>query len=134
MDLRTGELLTATQCESGVYTWTIRNPLYFKITKHHERPFNTNHDIITIHIQFNHNLRKALGIHQCYLIFQIWTRLQPQTWRFLRVFRVQCMKYLDNLGVISINNVIRACNHVLWDVLEGTIDAQLSNIIKFNLY
>ncbi|CAP78911.1 AC3 protein [Ageratum yellow vein virus - [G129]] len=79
-------------------------------------------------------LRKALGIHQCFLSFQIWTRLQPQTWRFLRVFRVQCMKYLDNLGVISINNVIRACNHVLWDVLEKTEYVTHSNIIKFNLY
>ncbi|ACA61116.1 C3 protein [Tomato leaf curl Mindanao virus] len=134
MDFRTGELLTATQCESGVYTWTIKNPLYFKITKHHERSFNNNHDIITIQIQFNHNLRKALGIHQCFLIFQIWTRLQPQTWRFLRVFKYQCMKYLDNLGVISINNVIRAVSHVLWNVLERTIDVQLSSIIKFNLY
>nr|WEU77276.1 AC2 protein [Ageratum yellow vein China virus] len=92
------------------------------------------HDIITIQIQFNHNLRKALGIHQCFLSFQIWTLLQPQTWRFLRVFRVQCMKYLDNLGVISINNVIRACNHVLWDVLEKTEYVTHSNIIKFNLY
>nr|AMW77433.1 AC3 protein [Ageratum yellow vein China virus] len=133
MDFRTGELLTAAQCESGVYIWTIKNPLYFKITKHHERPFNTNHDIITIQIQFNHNLRKALGIHQV-SICQVPTRLQPQTWRFLRVFRVQCMKYLDNLGVISINNVIRACNHVLWDVLENTEYVRHSNIIKFNIY
>nr|WRW24620.1 replication enhancer protein [Tobacco leaf curl Yunnan virus] len=134
MDSRTGELLTATQCESGVYIWMIKNPLYFKITKHHERPFNTSNDIITIQLQFNHNLRKALGIHQCFLIFQIWTRLQPQTGRFLRVFRIQCMKYLYNLGVISINNVIKACDHVLWYVLDKTEYVTQSNIIKFNLY
>ncbi|ACU65103.1 replication enhancer protein [Papaya leaf curl China virus] len=134
MDSRTGEAITATQAESGVYIWTVKNPLYFKIISHDERPFLMNNDIITIQVQFNYNLRKALGIHQCFLIFQIWTRLRPQTWRFLRVFRVQCMKYLDNLGVISINNVIRACDHVLWDVLEKTEYVTHSNIIKFNLY
>nr|AJE24808.1 replication enhancer protein [Tomato leaf curl Patna virus]AJE24815.1 replication enhancer protein [Tomato leaf curl Patna virus] len=134
MDSRTGELITATQAESGVYTWTVRNPLYFKISQHHERPFLRNNDIITLQVQFNYNLRKALGIHQCFLICRIWTRLHPQTGRFLRVFKYQCMKYLDSLGVISINNVIRAMSHVLYNVLEGTIDAELSHIIKFNIY
>ena len=87
-----------------------------------------------VQIQFNHNLRKALGIHQCFLTCRIWTRLRPQTWRFLNVFRYQCIKYLNNLGIISINNVVRAIRYVLYDVLDGTIDAELSHIIKFNLY
>nr|ACA52110.1 replication enhancement protein [Tomato leaf curl virus]ACA52116.1 replication enhancement protein [Tomato leaf curl virus]ANJ77869.1 REn [Tomato leaf curl Cebu virus] len=134
MDSRTGGLITAAQAENGVYTWTITNPLYFKISQHDERPFLGNHDIITVQIQFNHNLRKALGIHQCFLICKIWTRLRPQTWRFLRVFKYHCMKYLDSLGVISINNVIRAFDYVLYDVLEKTIDVQISHIIKFNIY
>ncbi|AAF04153.1 C3 protein [Tomato leaf curl Laos virus] len=134
MDSRTGEPITATQAESGAYIWTVPNPLYFKITKHIERPFFREHDIITVQIQFNHNLRKALGIHQCFPICQIWTRLHPRTGHFLRVFKYQCMKYLDRLGVISINNVIRAINHVLYNVFEGTIDAQFSYIIKFNIY
>ncbi|ASL70129.1 replication enhancer protein [Emilia yellow vein Thailand virus] len=134
MDSRTGELITAAQAESGVYIWEITNPLYFKITQHLERPFLRNHDIITVQIQFNYNLRKALGIHQCFLTCQIWTRLHPPTWRFLRIFKYQCMKYLNSLGVISINNVIRACNHVLNNVIDGTIDVQFSHIIKFNIY
>nr|WII96293.1 REn [Cotton leaf curl virus] len=134
MDSRTGELITATQAESGVYIWTVKNPLYHGNPQHHERPFLSNNDIITIQVQFNYNLRKALGIHQCFLICQIWTRLRPQ-WSFLlRVFNYQCMKYLNSLGVISINNVIRAMSHVLYNVLEGTIDAELSHIIKFNIY
>ncbi|AZL94850.1 REn [Emilia yellow vein Fujian virus] len=134
MDSRTGGLITAAQAENGVYTWTITNPLYFKISQHDTRPFLRNYDVITIQLQFNHNLRKALGIHQCFLIYRIWTHLHPQTWRFLRVFKYQCMKYLDSLGVISINNVIRAVDHVLYDVLEKTIDVQVSHIIKFNIY
>ncbi|CAD42629.1 replication enhancer protein [Stachytarpheta leaf curl virus] len=134
MDFRTGEPITAAQAENGVYIWTVRNPLYFKITQHDQRPFSTNHDVITLQVQFNYNLRKALGIHQCFLICRIWTHLRPQTWCFLKVFKYQCIKYLDNLGVISINNVIRAFSHVLYNVLEGTIDEELSSIIKFNFY
>ncbi|AGS77271.1 AC3 [Hemidesmus yellow mosaic virus] len=134
MDLRTGEDITAIQARSGVFIWEIQNPLYFKITEHHSRPCFTNHDIITIQIQFNHNLRKALGIHKCFLVFQVWTRLRPQTWHFLRVFRFQVLQYLDNLGVISINSVIRAADYVLYEVFQNTIDVQLSTSIKFNLY
>nr|WCC61595.1 replication enhancer protein [Alternanthera yellow vein virus]WCC61601.1 replication enhancer protein [Alternanthera yellow vein virus]WCC61607.1 replication enhancer protein [Alternanthera yellow vein virus] len=134
MDSRTGECITAAQAENGVYTWELTNPLYFKITKHISRPYFQNHDIITVQIQFNYNLRKALGIHKCFLTCQIWTRLQPQTLSFLRVFKTQIMKYLGNLGVICINNVIRAINHVLWDVLHHTLNVNFNHIIKFNIY
>uniref|UniRef100_K4LNC7 Replication enhancer n=1 Tax=Tomato leaf curl New Delhi Virus [India:New Delhi:2012] TaxID=1239416 RepID=K4LNC7_9GEMI len=133
-DSRTGEYITADRAESGVYTREIRNPLYFKILKHDSRPFLTQHDIITVQIQFNHNLRKALGLHKCFLTFKIWTGLRPQTGHFLRVFRTQVLQYLNNFAVISINNVLRAVNHVLWNVLAQTIHVQSSNIIKFNLY
>nr|CAM91882.1 C3 protein [Tobacco leaf curl Zimbabwe virus] len=134
MDLRTGEDITARQAQNGVFTWEIINPLYFKITKHHIRPFFKNYNIIHLQIRFNHNLRKTLEIHKCFLNFQVWTTLQPLTGHFLRVFRTQVLKYLDRLGVISINNVIRAVSHVLYDVLHGTIDVHEYHIIKFKLY
>nr|ACF70662.1 replication enhancement protein [Tomato yellow leaf curl Mali virus] len=134
MDLRTGELITAPQAENGVFIWEINNPLYFKITDHNQRPFNMDHDIISIQIRFNHNIRKVLGIHKCFLNFRIWTTLRPQTGRFLRIFRYQVLKYLNNLGVISINNVIRAVDHVLYDVLEKTIDVTETHDIKYNFY
>nr|AHC06161.1 replication enhancer [Tomato yellow leaf curl virus] len=134
MDLRTGESITAAQAQNGVYIWMVPNPLYFKVLKHNSRPFNNEYDYLEIQIQFNHNLRKELGIHKCFLIFRIWTPLSPQTWRFLRVFKTQCMKYLNNLGVISINNVLRAASYVLWDVLDNTIEVQSLHTIKFNIY
>ncbi|CAI45389.1 AC3 protein [Senecio yellow mosaic virus] len=134
MDLRTGESITAAQAMNGVHTWEIINPLYFKILNHQRRPFNENHDIIHIQIRFNHNLRKALGIHKCYLNLRIFTALQPQTSHFLRVFKTQVIKYLDSLGVISINNCIRAFGHVLYDVLDKTIDVVEEHEIKFNIY
>nr|CEL12086.1 Replication enhancer protein [Cestrum leaf curl Islamabad virus] len=134
MDSRTGEFITAAQAQNGVFIWEIQNPLYFKITEHHNRPFLMNQDIITVQIQFNHNLRKALGIHKCFLAFRIWMTSQPQTGRFLRVFKTQVLKYLYNLGVICINNVVRTVDHVLWNVLEHVIYVEQSSSIKFNIY
>ncbi|ABO31312.1 C3 [Tomato leaf curl Sudan virus] len=134
MDSRTGEPITAHQAQSGVFIWEIKNPLYFKITDHSQRPFLMNHDIISMQIRFNHNIRKELGIHKCFLNFQIWTNLQPQTGRFLRVVRYQVLKYLDNLGVISINNVIRAVHHVLYNVIAKTIDVTENHDIKYKIY
>nr|WIC83120.1 replication enhancer [Squash leaf curl China virus] len=133
-DLRTGEYITADRAESGVYIWEIRNPLYFKIIKHVSRPFLNEHDIIKVHIMFNHNLRKALGLHKCVLMFQIWTGLRPPIGIFLRVFKTQVLKYLDMLGVISIYNVIRAVYHVLDNVLEKTIDVWTTYDVKLNIY
>ncbi|CAD24675.1 C3 protein [Papaya leaf curl virus] len=134
MDSRTGELITAAQAENGVFIWEIQNPLYFKITEHHNRPFLMNRDIITVQIQFNHSLRKALGIHKCFLAFRIWMTSQPPIGRFLRVFKTQVLKYLNNLGIVSINNVIRAVDHVLWNVLEHVVYVDQSSSIKFNIY
>nr|CAS97497.1 replication enhancer protein (REn) [Pepper yellow vein Mali virus] len=134
MDSRTGEHITARQAKNGVFIWEINNPLYFTITNHDIRPFNMNQDILTLQIRFNHNLRRALGIHKCFLNFKVWTTLRPQTGLFLRVFRFQVLKYLNNLGVISINNVIRAVDHVLYVVLVNTISVMENHEIKFNLY
>ncbi|ACT82446.1 replication enhancer protein [Papaya leaf curl virus [India:Pratapgarh3:2008]] len=134
MDSRTGELITAAQAENGVFIWEIQNPLYFKITEHHNRPFLMNRDIITVQIQFNHNLRKALGIHKCFLAFRIWMTSQPPIGRFLRVFKTQVLKYLNNLGIVSINNVIRSVDHVLWNVLEHVVYVDQSSSIISNIY
>ncbi|AWF94032.1 replication enhancer protein [Malvastrum yellow vein Lahore virus] len=134
MDLRTGEPITAAQAWSGAYIWEVPNPLYFKILSHQERPFTSNMDIITIRIQFNYNLRKALGVHKCFLTFQIWTTLRPPTGLFLRVLKTQVIKYLNNLGVISLNSIIRAVEYVLYNKIEQTMYVKQSLEIKFNIY
>nr|QZX45764.1 replication enhancer protein [Chilli leaf curl virus] len=134
MDSRTGEPISAAQAENVVFIWEITNPLYFKIIEHHNRPVLRIQDIITVQVRFNHILRKALRIHQCFLTFRIWMTLQPRTGHFLRVFRTQVLQFLNNFAVISINNVIRAVDHVLWNVIAQTIYVQSSNIIKFNIY
>nr|AFA26414.1 replication enhancer protein [Jatropha curcas mosaic virus] len=134
MDSRTGELITAAPAMNGVFIWEVTNPLYFKIIQHDNKPFGMTMDIITIQIRFNHNLRKALGLHQCWMDFKVWTTLHPQTWRFLRVFKTQVLKYLDSLGIICINTVVNGVEHVLYNVLDGTDTDEQSSLIKFNVY
>nr|AMP46450.1 replication enhancer protein [Deinbollia mosaic virus] len=134
MDSRTGDIITAPQAQNGVFTWQITNPLHFRITDHLSRPFNNNHDIISIQIRFNHSLRKALGIHKCFLNFKVWTRSQMKTGRFLTAFKSEIIRYLDNLGVISINSVIRSVDHVLYNVFPNTLEVKESHEIKFLIY
>nr|QNG62335.1 Ren [Sida micrantha mosaic virus] len=108
MDSRTGEYITAHQAENGVYIWEITNPLYFK-TYRVEDLLYTRTRVYHIQIRFNHNLRRALGLHKCYLNFQVWTTsLTASGTTYLTRFRRLVMMYLDQLGVITLNNVIRA--------------------------
>ncbi|UFT26612.1 replication enhancer protein [Rhynchosia mottle virus] len=124
MDLRTGEPITAAQARNGVFIWEVPNPLYFKIIRV-ERPMFTRTTVFHIQIRFNHNLRRALGLLKAYLNFQVWTTLTTASGQiYLSRFKLLVISYLDSLGVISINNVIRAVafatgKHYVTDVLEN---------------
>nr|AOT83450.1 replication enhancer protein [Sida micrantha mosaic virus] len=108
MDSRTGEFITAPQAENGVYIWEITNPLYFKMYNV-EEPLYTRTRVYHMQIRFNHNLRRALGLHKAYLNFQVWTTsLTASGTTYLIRLRRLVLMYLDQLGVISLNNVIRA--------------------------
>ncbi|AAY33836.1 AC3 protein [Potato yellow mosaic virus] len=108
MDSRTGELITARQAENGVFTWEIENPLYFKINRV-EDVLYTRTRIYSVQVRFNHNLRKALDLHKAYLNFQVWTTSMTASGStYLARFRQLVLLYLNQLGVISINNVIKA--------------------------
>nr|AIN36322.1 REN [Macroptilium yellow spot virus] len=132
MDSRTGELITAHQAESGVYIWEISNPLYFKI-KNVEDPLYTTTRIYHVQIRFNHNLRRALALHKAYLNFQIWTiSLRASGTTYLVRFKYLVMLYLDRIGVISLNNVIRA---VRFATDKSYVNYVLENHeIKFKFY
>ncbi|ASF23365.1 replication enhancer protein [Tomato mosaic Trujillo virus] len=132
MDSRTGELITAPQAENGVYIWEIENPLYFRMYKV-EDPLYTRSRVYSVQIRFNHNLRRALHLHKAFLNFQVWTTSMTASGStYLARFRHLVNMYLDQLGVISLNNVIRAVrfatarsyvNHVIED-----------HSIKFKIY
>ncbi|AFD62677.1 REn [Tomato rugose yellow leaf curl virus] len=132
MDSRTGELITAPQAESGVYIWEITNPLYFKITRV-EDPLYTNNRIYHVQIRFNHNLRRALDLHKAFLNFQVWTTSVTASGPiYLNRFTHFVLLYLDQLGVISINNVIRA---VRFATDRSYVNAVLErHSIKFKIY
>nr|ADU54607.1 replication enhancing protein [Abutilon mosaic virus] len=132
MDSRTGELITVHQAENGVYTWEIQNPLYFRIYKV-EDPLYTRTRIYHVQIMFNHNLRRALHLHKAYLNFQVWTTSMTASGsNYLARFRRLVNMYLDQLGVITINNVIRA---VQFTTDRTYVNYVLENhSIKFKFY
>nr|ASF23372.1 replication enhancer protein [Tomato chlorotic leaf curl virus] len=132
MDSRTGEFINAPQAENGVYIWEITNPLYFKISHVEDMPY-TRTRVYHLQIRFNHNLRRALHLHKAYLNFQVWTTsLTASGKTYLFRFRHLVMMYLDQLGVISLNNVIRA---VRYATDKAYVNHVLENhSIKFKLY
>nr|AGH29629.1 replication-enhancer protein [Tomato chlorotic mottle virus] len=132
MDSRTGELITAHQAENGVYTWEISNPLYFKMYNVEDILY-TRTRVYHVQIRFNHNLRRVLGLHKAYLNFQIWTTsLRASGMTYLNRFKYLVMLYIDQLGVISVNNVIRA---VRFTTDKQYVNAVLENhSIKFKIY
>nr|AEP83007.1 C3 [Tomato golden vein virus] len=132
MDSRTAEPITVPQAENGVFIWEITNPLYFKITNV-EDPSYTTTRIYHVQIRFNHNLRKALGLHKAFLNFQVWTTsLRASGMTYLTRFKYFVLLYLDQLGIISINNVIRA---VRFATDKSYVNYVLENhSIKFKLY
>nr|ARD24674.1 replication enhancer protein [Sida mosaic Sinaloa virus]ARD24678.1 replication enhancer protein [Sida mosaic Sinaloa virus]QCI56089.1 replication enhancer protein [Sida mosaic Sinaloa virus] len=132
MDSRTGEFITAHQAENGVFIWEIENPLYFKMYQV-EEPIHTRTKVYHVQIRFNHNLRKALDLHKAYLNFQVWTTSMTASGStYLARFRRLVNMYLDDLGVISINNVIRA---VRFATDKSYVSHVLENhSIKFKIY
>ncbi|AAQ21059.1 replication enhancer protein [Tomato chino La Paz virus - [Baja California Sur]] len=132
MDSRTGESITADQAENSVFIWEVPNPLYFTIIDV-EDPIYTNTRIYHIQIRFNHNLRKALNLHKAYLNYQIWTTsVRASGTNYLSRFKYLVLLYLDRLGVICINNVIRA---VRFATDKSYVNHVLENhSIKFKIY
>ncbi|AMY16576.1 replication-enhancer protein [Triumfetta yellow mosaic virus] len=132
MDSRTGELITAHQAENGVYIWEITNPLYFKICRVEDIMY-TRTRVYHVQIRFNHNLRRALDLHKAFLNFQVWTTsLTASVTTYLIRFRSLVLMYLDQLGVITINNVIRA---VRFATDRSYVNYVMENhSIKFKIY
>ncbi|AGV02078.1 REn [Cotton chlorotic spot virus] len=132
MDSRTGEFITPLQAENGVFIWEVQNPLYFKITRVEDPPF-TNTRIYHVSIRFNHNLRKVLDLHKAFLNFQVWTKsMTASGTTYLARFKFLVNMYLDQLGVICLNNVIRA---VRFATDKSYVSHVLENhSIKFKLY
>ncbi|UWT60782.1 replication enhancer protein [Papaya mottle leaf curl virus] len=134
MDSHTGELIIAAQAKNGVYIWEIQKPLSFTIMVHQNRPFLMNEYRFTIRMQFDYKRKRALGVHNYSLVYRIWRTSQARIGRFSRIFKTQFIKYLNCLKLSIINNVIRAVDNVLWNVLEITVINRPIIFNKLNIY
>nr|ABU62840.1 replication enhancer protein [Macroptilium yellow mosaic virus]ABV53451.1 replication enhancer protein [Macroptilium yellow mosaic virus] len=132
MDSRTGENITARQAENSVFIWEVPNPLYFKIIMVEDPPF-TQTRIYHIQVRANHNVRKALGLHKAFFNFQVWTTLTTASGTtYLNRFKYLVQMYLDQIGLVGINNVIRA---VRFATDRSYVNYVLENHeIKFKFY
>ncbi|CBA34959.1 AC3 protein [Velvet bean severe mosaic virus] len=134
MDSRTGESITATQLRNGVYTWEINNPLYFEILEHYPILPGSRMIVTRMRIKFNHNLRKALQMHKCYLNLTIFHYFRATSGMILSIFKKQLFTYINNLGVLSLNTLLSGCSHVFYNVFQQVDNVYLDYDIKYKLY
>ncbi|ABV53458.1 replication enhancer protein [Macroptilium yellow mosaic virus] len=132
MDSRTGENITARQAENSVFIWEVPNPPYFKIIMVEDPPF-TRTRIYHIQVRANHNVRKVLGLHKAFFNFQVWTTLTTASGTtYLNRFKYLVHMYPDQIGLVGINNVIRA---VRFATDKSYVNYVLeSHEIKFKFY
>nr|QHU79282.1 replication enhancer protein [Opuntia virus 1]QHU79396.1 replication enhancer protein [Opuntia virus 1]QHU79402.1 replication enhancer protein [Opuntia virus 1]QHU79414.1 replication enhancer protein [Opuntia virus 1]QHU79420.1 replication enhancer protein [Opuntia virus 1] len=132
MDSRTGDPITPYQAEIGTFIWKVPNPLYMKLLFTGD---NTQGQLFRIRIQANHNLRKQLGLHKCWIQTEILTTLKTAIGSsFLTRFKFHVLFYLHNLGVVSINNIARAI-YYFFDVSKYVYEIRNTQYdIKFLLY
>ncbi|QHB15533.1 AC3 [Insect-associated begomovirus 4] len=132
MDFRTEEPITEEQAELSVPTATLHNPLYFKILWFHR--FSTVYQL-QIQIRFNHNLRKSLKIHKCWINLTLTGIHRTLTGnRFSNLLHKRLIRYLTMVGSISLNNVIRGLRFVLYDEFNFVSSVIQDQSIAMNLY
>ncbi|ADG36413.1 replication enhancer [Soybean mild mottle virus] len=134
MDSRTGELLTQSELERGVYIWEVNNPLCFKLLREDYGVMGLPYDEMNIRIMFNNCVKRKLEIHKCFLDLKIFLHSQSQNWRFFRAFKFLMMSFLNSIGSISILSVQTAINKVLLEQFVIVSHFEIKYDIKFNLY
>nr|WAJ59998.1 replication enhancer protein [Horsegram yellow mosaic virus]WAJ60015.1 replication enhancer protein [Horsegram yellow mosaic virus] len=134
MDFRTGDNIAATQLGNGVYIWEVRNPLSFKILQHRPMGAGSRMIVTQIRLMFNHGLKKALQMHKCFLDLTLYHYMTATSGMILSIFRNQLFRYLNNLGVISIGNVLSGASHILYEKLHLVEDVSFTHNVQYKLY
>nr|QQL11608.1 replication enhancer protein [Mungbean yellow mosaic India virus] len=134
MDFRTGEYITAAQLKSGVYIWEVQNPLSFKIMHHSPILAGSRMMVTRLRIMFNHGLKKALGMHKCFLDSKLYHYLTATSGMILLIFRRQLFKFLNNLGVISLANILYFVSDFLYVKLHSGSDVSFTHNAQYKLY
>nr|QHD57776.1 replication enhancer protein [Horsegram yellow mosaic virus] len=134
MDFRTGDNITAAQLRNGVYIWEVRNPLSFKILQHRPMGAGSRMIVTQIRLMFNHGLKKALQMHKCFFDLKLYHYMTATSGMILSIFRNQLFRYLNNLGVISIGNVLSGASHILYEKLHLVEDVSFTHNVQYKLY
>nr|ALF37797.1 replication enhancer [Beet curly top virus] len=131
-DFRTEEPITLQQATNSIPVDLVPNPLYLKL-----QDFFRSGPVyqLKVQIRLNHNLRKYLNLHKCWIDLTITVSHRTLTGdRFLRVLKKRLEIYLDNLGLICINNVIRSLNHVLYEEFNFVSSVIQNQSVAMKLY
>nr|AMD16414.1 replication enhancer [Beet curly top virus] len=115
-DFRTELPITLEQATKSTPTTSVPNPLYFKLLWF-ER-YGTIYQL-KVQMRFNHNLRKSLNLHKCWIDMTITGSHRTLTGdRFLRVLKNQVDREIKKRSSLSINIVIQILNHVLYSIFN----------------
>ena len=132
MDFRTEMPITHHQATISIPEAEVPNPIYLKLQEFHR--FGP---VYQLKIQFraNHNLRKYLNLHMFWMDFTITGSNRTLTGeRFTRVLWNRLLYYFRKKGVISINVVIQAFNHVLYEEFQFVSSVITNYRIAMKLY
>nr|AMD16400.1 replication enhancer [Beet curly top virus] len=131
-DFRTEEPITLQQATNSIPVDLVPNPLYLKLQEF----FRTGPVYqLKVQIRFNHNLRKYLNLHKCWIDLTITGSHRTLTGdRFLRVLKNQVDREIKKRSSLSINIVIEILNHVLYSVFNFVNSVIQNTSIAMKLY
>lgn len=131
-DFRTEEPITLQQATNSIPVDLVPNPLYLKLQDF----FRTGPVYqLKVQIRFNHNLRKYLNLHKCWIDLTITGSHRTLTGdRFLRVLKNQVDREIKKRSSLSINIVIQILNHVLYSVFNFVNSVIQYTSIAMKLY
>nr|QPK91785.1 replication enhancer [Beet curly top virus] len=131
-DFRTEEPITLEQATKSTPTTSVPNPLYFKLLWF-ER-YGTIYQL-KVQMRFNHNLRKSLNLHKCWIDMTITGSHRTLTGdRFLRVLKTQVDREIKKRSSLSINIVTEILNHVLYSTFNFVDSVIQYTSIAMKLY
>nr|ALF37706.1 replication enhancer [Beet curly top virus] len=131
-DFRTEEPITLEQATKSTPTTSVLNPLYFKLLWF-ER-YGTVYQL-KVQMRFNHNLRKSLNLHKCWIDMTITGSHRTLTGdRFLRVLKTQVDREIKKRSSLSINIVTEILNHVLYSTFNFVDSVIQYTSIAMKLY
>nr|UPO25234.1 REn [Beet curly top virus] len=131
-DFRTGDPITLQQATRAVQVASVPNPLYIKLLwfQRYGPVYQTK-----VQIRFNHNLRRFLNLHKCWIDLTITGSHRTLTGdRFLRVLKRQLQLAITRRETISINIVVNILEYILYDVFNFVSSVIQDTSIAMNLY